>query len=495
MAEALSKFPTAKGWEDIATHARGDHEPMPEGAVHGSNHANAGTTTSNTSAARNNTGYEASSRDQQQHRLGPLVRLWGIGKDELPPLNAAPDELRSFLAAILAEASPFISSATPQSALSLPSSLWKQAKGRDKTHRDSAASVARSSRAVGERELDRLIGEKGFVLGGNSDGSGRGRNLSVPPPGDIDHGDISPGNVGLLDGNNIQPQQRQHHWNLPTQELISARRQRDRRPGTKDAGEMWFCRRSVHENAARHGTASWEEFDRFWHEEHAKSEMDMTPAVIKAHEAVRWDTARGLEIGLPGLGDGVLESWRDFRLSVYEMRHKVGRPVLKDRTFPVLLMSCRRSFGMEESAEDGAEGHDTTTRAEGTEQAGDSTEPQDGTEVVATSTPAPAVTRTSGQPDASPGEEFVLVSIPVPDFGEDKRSKLASEGGAQIAVYVSIDRVRRMPGTGQLEWVMATASDAGGVLPVWVQAAAVPEKLWKDVPMFFSWVAKQRSGG
>lgn len=490
MAEALSKFPTAKGWEEIATQTRGDREPMPGGVVNGSSsHANTGTA-GNTAAARDdNAGRKvpSSPRNQQQHRLGPLVRLWGIGKDELPPPDAAPDELRCLLRAILGEASPFIASATPQSALSLPSSAWKQqARGRDKTHRDSAAGVARSSRAVSGRELDGVIGEMGFVLGGGGggDGAGRGGYLSVPPHGDVDDDedeDISPGNVSLLNGNDQQ--QQQQHCNMPTQKSIRARRQRDRRPGTKDAGEMWFCRRSVHENAARRSTASWDEFDRFWHKEHAKTEMDMTPAVIEAHEAVRWDAARGLEVDLQGSGDGVVERWRDFELSVYEMRHKVGRPVLKDRTFPVLLMSCRRSFGMgESSAADGIEGHNTTTRVEGTEQPDDSTEPQNGIEVVATST------------STSPGEEFLLVSIPVPDFSEDKRSKLASDDGAQIAVYVSIDRVRRMPGTGQLEWVMATASDAGGVLPMWLQTAAVPEKLWKDVPMFFSWVAKQRSG-
>ncbi|KAH8675653.1 hypothetical protein BX600DRAFT_453211 [Xylariales sp. PMI_506] len=122
------------------------------------------------------------------------------------------------------------------------------------------------------------------------------------------------------------------------------------------------------------------------------------------------------------------------------MRHKVGRPVLKDRTFPVLQ----------------------------------------------------AVAATPGSK-----QEFVVVSIPVPDFGSRAESKLASEKGAQVARYVSVERIRKLPESagadaGKIEWLMATASDAGGVLPMWVQNMAMPGVVWKDVPLFLSWIAKDR---
>jgi hypothetical protein len=39
---------------------------------------------------------------------------------------------------------------------------------------------------------------------------------------------------------------------------------------------------------------------------------------------------------------------------------------------------------------------------------------------------------------------------------------------------------------------MATASDAKGVLPRWVQAKAVPGQIARDVQLFIRWIAKER---
>jgi hypothetical protein len=125
-------------------------------------------------------------------------------------------------------------------------------------------------------------------------------------------------------------------------------------------------------------------------------------------------------------------TWGGFRLKVEEMRHKIGKP-LKDRTFPVLQLTA----------------------------------------------------------DVQGGHEFVVVSIPVPDFGSSGSSKLAGERGAQIASYVSVERIMKLA-DGGIEWLMATASDAGGVLPQFVQNMAMPGVVWKDVPLFLSWIAKAR---
>ena len=43
-----------------------------------------------------------------------------------------------------------------------------------------------------------------------------------------------------------------------------------------------------------------------------------------------------------------------------------------------------------------------------------------------------------------------------------------------------------------IEWVMATASDAKGWLPVWAQKMGVPSAVVKDVGLFIGWVRKQR---
>ncbi|KAI0022291.1 hypothetical protein F4780DRAFT_214136 [Xylariomycetidae sp. FL0641] len=202
---------------------------------------------------------------------------------------------------------------------------------------------------------------------------------------------------------------------------------------TKPASEYWCCRRSVHEDAPRKGTASWAEFERCFRVEHAASEKAFTPAVVKTNTALAWDCG-GVEAREAG------RLWGDFRLVVEEMRHKVGRPVLKDRTFPVLQMSCK------------------------------ALDTQDGP------------------------EEFLVVSIPVPDFADAEASALAKEKGAQVAFYVSVERFRKLP-DGKIEWVMATASNAAGVLPMFVQNLAMPGVIWKDVPLFLAWIAKQRSGG
>lgn len=43
-----------------------------------------------------------------------------------------------------------------------------------------------------------------------------------------------------------------------------------------------------------------------------------------------------------------------------------------------------------------------------------------------------------------------------------------------------------------LEWVMATASDAKGWLPMWAQKMGVPSAVVKDVGLFIGWVKTRR---
>ncbi|KAI1188930.1 hypothetical protein F5B17DRAFT_393426 [Nemania serpens] len=193
--------------------------------------------------------------------------------------------------------------------------------------------------------------------------------------------------------------------------------------------ETWAARLSIHEDAAKKGTASWDEFDHSFRLEHGKTEMAFTPDVIGANEAQRWDCS-GIELEEAG------QSWDRLSLVVEEMRHKVGRPILKDRTFPVLQLSC-------------------------------------------------AVKQGTGAP------ECVIVSIPVPDFATSDKANLSKEKGAQIAYYVSVERIRKLE-DGKIEWLLGTASDAAGVLPLWIQDLALPGIVWKDVPMFLGWIAKER---
>ena len=44
-----------------------------------------------------------------------------------------------------------------------------------------------------------------------------------------------------------------------------------------------------------------------------------------------------------------------------------------------------------------------------------------------------------------------------------------------------------------IEWIMATASDAKGWLPMWAQKMGVPGAVVKDVGLLIKWVSEQRS--
>lgn len=81
---------------------------------------------------------------------------------------------------------------------------------------------------------------------------------------------------------------------------------------------------------------------------------------------------------------------------------------------------------------------------------------------------------------------------------------LSVEKGVVVGAYVSVERVRRLPLTkgaeaggmsgerGRIEWLMATASDARGILPMWVQTRAVPGQIAKDVSLFLGWMNTER---
>lgn len=86
-----------------------------------------------------------------------------------------------------------------------------------------------------------------------------------------------------------------------------------------------------------------------------------------------------------------------------------------------------------------------------------------------------------------------MVSIPLTDFDKSPYSEFAKDKNLVVAAYVSIERIRVLPSNGEIEWVMATASDAGGVLPQWMQNLAVPGLLPKDVEMFMAWIPGRRS--
>jgi hypothetical protein len=126
--------------------------------------------------------------------------------------------------------------------------------------------------------------------------------------------------------------------------------------------------------------------------------------------------------------------WINISLKVVEMKHKIDPKPLKNRTFPVLQLSAS---------------------------------------LVDT-------------------QEFIVVSIPVTDFDKAPQAEYAKDKSLVVASYSSVERIRILPESGEIEWIMATASDAGGVLPQWLQNLAVPGKVAHDVDMFLAWIPSQR---
>jgi hypothetical protein len=128
------------------------------------------------------------------------------------------------------------------------------------------------------------------------------------------------------------------------------------------------------------------------------------------------------------------EQWTNITVAVEEMKHKIDPKPLKNRTFPVVQVAAMLA---------GA-------------------------------------------------EEFLVVSIPLNDFNKSPYAEFARDKSLVVAAYTSIERIRVLPSNGDVEWIMATASDAGGVLPQWMQNLAVPGAVAKDVELFLAWIPSAR---
>ncbi|RFU25477.1 hypothetical protein B7463_g10855, partial [Scytalidium lignicola] len=130
------------------------------------------------------------------------------------------------------------------------------------------------------------------------------------------------------------------------------------------------------------------------------------------------------------------EKWTDITLVVEEMKHKIEPKPLKNRTFPVLQLAA----------------------------------------------------------NLVGSQEFIIISIPLNDFPKSPYAEYARDTSLVVGFYVSVERIRVLPSDGEIEWIMATASNAAGVLPQWMQNMAVPGVIAKDVEYFLSWISSQRKG-
>ena len=280
--------------------------------------------------------------------------------------------------------------------------------------------------------------------------------------------------------------------------------------------ETWFARRSIHADRAAPGTATFAELDAGLRHEHSLHEMQYTPDVFDAHEVLSWDSELASLLASsppmpsssststsasPSTSPAV--SFTDISMRVYEMCHALPTP-LQPRVFSVLVATAK-----------------TTTTTTGT---------------------ATAVGSQAPDAAAADGDGFIVVQIPldiksVPaafySNGRNIKEGLSPEKRKEvvIGIYTSIERGRRYghhhhrrggggaaqagdgdgdgdgdghqssagaeaegkgETEGETEWLMATASDARGVLPMWMQKMGTPGAVVKDVGLFMKWVQEKR---
>ncbi|KAH0543488.1 hypothetical protein FGG08_002156 [Glutinoglossum americanum] len=200
----------------------------------------------------------------------------------------------------------------------------------------------------------------------------------------------------------------------------------------KEETEYWFARRSVHENLKGEGTASFGEFEEGLKENHAENEAEYTPGIKWVRKLVAWE----------GAGD----RWADVSMSIYEICHGLP-PGLSSRIFPILLIAAKTS-----------------------------------------------------------PSEFLVISLPLKDTHLLPESAIPSySASAVVAKYVAVERVRVLGGVeggsgqeadgGVVEWLMCTASNACGWLPMVVQKGKIPGVIAKDVGLFLGWVGGRRRMG
>ncbi|KAL9091696.1 MAG: hypothetical protein Q9165_004772 [Trypethelium subeluteriae] len=216
-----------------------------------------------------------------------------------------------------------------------------------------------------------------------------------------------------------------------------------REGSSSSKGEAWFARRSVHEDAAKDGTASWAEFENGLLRNHSANEMDYTPDVYDAHKVLEWNASQL----------GTVEGYEEVGMYIIEMCHHIPPP-LSNRVFSVLVVTAFISNR--------------------------------------TSPNLPAFIDVQIPVDISELQEAMYSN------GKHKNEADSPQKKKPITIgqYTSVERVMLVEeeGKGKKEilWEMATASDAKGTLPMALQKLGVPGAIVKDVGFFLGWVAKRR---
>ncbi|KAL9612870.1 MAG: hypothetical protein Q9167_002554 [Letrouitia subvulpina] len=209
--------------------------------------------------------------------------------------------------------------------------------------------------------------------------------------------------------------------------------------GVQNTSELWFARKSSHINHVGQDTADFREFDNGLRINHPEHEREYTPDVYDSYKILEWDVDKSW--AEEGVNRGL---YSDVTMTIYEMCHKLPFP-LSPRVFPVLVITAKTG--------------------------------RDG---------------------------FVVVQLPVNveslhgAFYSNRRNEREGSNALKrkkpvLGVYTSIERCI-LRADHDIEWTMATTSDAKGWLPLWIQKLGIPGAIFKDVKFLLEWILKKRGG-
>ncbi|KIW01711.1 uncharacterized protein PV09_06888 [Verruconis gallopava] len=225
-------------------------------------------------------------------------------------------------------------------------------------------------------------------------------------------------------------------------EVLAGGKEVDDPAGNGGRGEYWFARRSTHtllpDGIQEQGKASWGEFVDALFVDHSVKEGEYTPDVYDSHRVCDWDTE---------LQGKTIDGWENISLQIYEMAHAINFP-LQPRVFSTLVLTARDSENSYMDVQ---------------------------IPVDISSVPSAKYSNGKNRTEGTTAQQ---------------RKK------AVIGRYVSVERCRKVPGESEIvQWDMATASDAAGILPMAVQKMALPGVIAKDVEFVMNWAAKKRASG
>ncbi|CAE7216607.1 unnamed protein product [Rhizoctonia solani] len=89
----------------------------------------------------------------------------------------------------------------------------------------------------------------------------------------------------------------------------------------------------------------------------------------------------------------------------------------------------------------------------------------------------------------SPSRQGFVISLPL-DVSMDE-TLAAQEPRGVRGRYVSVERIKEID--GKVEWIMATRSAPGGLIPSFLSESTMPSKISEDVPHVVDWIKTKRA--